>query len=109
MYSNNIYMYTVIESKSFKSKADTIWSELERLEFSSHLSLNPLEGDVIPNGRGLRKIRWSVAGKGKRGGVRIIYYNMLDDGNILLLYIYTKNTQSNIDDKRLNKLKGSMT
>lgn len=109
MYPYNIDMYTVIESKSFKSKADTIWSELERLEFISHLSSNPLEGDVIPRGKGLRKIRWSVVGKGKRGGVRVIYYNMLDDGNILLLDIYTKNTQSNIDDKRLNKFKGIMT
>lgn len=78
------------------------------MEFISYLSLNPLEGNVIPNGGGIRKLRWSGSGKGKRGGVRVIYYNVLNEGNIFLLDIYAKNTQTNVSIKNLNLLKGNI-
>lgn len=99
-------MYTIIETPAFKNKADAIWSESERLEFISYLSLNPLMGDVIPNTEGLRKIRWSISGRGKRGGVRVIYFNMLEDGNIILIDIYEKSIRSNLSAKQLSKLRG---
>ncbi|TGP42563.1 DNA-binding protein, partial [bacterium M00.F.Ca.ET.230.01.1.1] len=60
----------------------------DRLAFFTYLSQNPLKGDVIQNGKGLRKIRWANNGKGKSGGVRVIYYNMLDDGLIVCLAVY---------------------
>ena len=78
------------------------------MEFISYLSLNPLEGNVIPNGGGIRKLRWSGSGKGKQGGVRVIYYNVLNEGNIFLLDIYAKNTQTNVSIKNLNLLKGNI-
>lgn len=76
----------------------------ERLEFFTYLSQNPLKGDVIPNGRGLRKIRWSL-NKGKSGGVRVIYYNMLDDGQIVCLTVYAKKTKEDLTAKELKVLK----
>jgi hypothetical protein len=45
---------------------------------------------VIPQTGGLRKVRWSRAGMGKRGGARVIYYNRLENGEIWLLILYTK-------------------
>ena len=98
-------MYTVAETDSFKIAIASLLDLDERLAFFTYLSKNPLKGDVIPNGKGLRKIRWSVAGKGKSGGVRVIYYNMLDDGLIVCLAVYAKSDKENLSAKALKSLK----
>ncbi|MBF0785014.1 hypothetical protein E4T80_05950 [Muribacter muris] len=100
-------MYTIIESKVFKTKVAEIWSDEERLEFISYLSANPLIGDVIPHSNGLRKVRWQSSGRGKRGGARVIYFNVLEQGFITLLTIYTKNEKENLSPTELNQLKGA--
>lgn len=75
------------------------------MAFFTYLSQNPLKGDVIQNGKGLRKIRWATSGKDKSGSVRVIYYNMLDDGLIVCLAVYAKNEKENISSKELKSLK----
>jgi hypothetical protein len=57
---------------------------------------DPKAGDVIPASGGIRKVRWSRAGSGKRGGVRVIYFNHLSNGEIWLLPIYSKSARENI-------------
>ncbi|MDO4698775.1 MAG: DNA-binding protein [Pasteurellaceae bacterium] len=99
-------MYTVVETTQFKNQVDQIWNEGDRLAFISFLAQNPLVGDVIPKSNGLRKIRWQASGRGKRGGARIIYFNLLDDGLIVLLNIYTKNEKENLSSQELKQLKG---
>lgn len=99
-------MYTIIEHEKFQRKAEEIWTTDERLEFLSYLSQHPLDGDVIPHAEGLRKVRWQAKGKGKRGGVRIIYFNLLDDGFIVALDIYAKNVKENISSQEMKQLKG---
>lgn len=99
-------MYTIIEHEKFQRKAEEIWTTDERLEFLSYLSKNPLDGDVIPHAEGLRKIRWQAKGKGKRGGVRVIYFNLLDDGLIVALDIYAKNDKENLSNQDMKQLKG---
>lgn len=54
---------------------------------------------------GCRKVRWAGDGRGKRGGVRVIYYNQLGDGTIWLLTIYGKGTQENIPAATLKLIK----
>jgi mRNA-degrading endonuclease RelE of RelBE toxin-antitoxin system len=66
------------------------------LDFFTWLSVNFEAGDVIPQSGGCRKIRWSLTGSGKRGGVRIIYFTQISKGEIWLLVIYKKSTQSTI-------------
>lgn len=66
---------------------------------------NPLFGDVIPKGQGLRKIRWSAKQKGRRGGARGLYYNLLDDGLIICVAIYAKNDTENLSPNQLKTLK----
>jgi len=56
----------------------------------------PKPGDVIPASGGIRKVRWSRSGRGKRGGVRVIYFNRLTNGEIWLLLIYSKSARENI-------------
>ena len=83
-------MYTIIETPTFQEDARKIWSEQERGAFCAWLAANPEVGAVIPGSGGCRKIRWSIAGTGKRGGARVIYYNRLQNDEIWLLVIYTK-------------------
>lgn len=89
-------MYTIVETPVFSRLWPDYWSEDERTEFAVFLSLHPETGDVVPGSGGCRKVRWSRAGTGKRGGVRVIYFNRLPDGVIVLLLIYAKSAQDNI-------------
>lgn len=98
-------MFTVIETPLFTSLWSDYWSEDERGEFASWLAENPEEGDVVPKSGGVRKIRWSRKGMGKRGGVRVIYYNRLANGEIWLLLIYAKNKNENIPAHVLKAIK----
>lgn len=98
-------MYTVIETPVFQRYASDIWQDDEREAFISWIAENPLAGDVIPGTQGLRKVRWARPGMGKRGGARVIYYNMLDDGCIWLLIAYTKAKLDNLPAEFLNQLK----
>lgn len=58
-------------------------------DLQSDLIDNPDAGDVIPGSGGMRKIRWSAKGRGKRGGIRVIYY-LMAESKIYLLYVYDK-------------------
>ncbi|MGE8413932.1 MAG: transcriptional regulator [Pseudomonas sp.] len=98
-------MYAVIETEVFKRYAEPIWNDTERLEFITWLVADPWAGDVIPGTGGLRKVRWSYSGSGKRGGTRVIYYNLLSEGLIWLLIVYTKAKFDNLPSGFLNQLK----
>ncbi len=97
-------MQTVIETPTFSKLADKIWTEDERLDFVSFIAKNPKSGDVIPNAEGARKVRWGVKGSGKRGGTRIIYFNLSEQGVIELIYIYKKVKQANMTANDIKKV-----
>lgn len=97
-------MRTVIESPTFQKQAEKIWSDDERLEFIDWIARNPLAGDVIPNAEGARKVRWTVKGQGKRGGTRVIYFNLSEQGVIYLLTLYQKSEKENITANEIKRL-----
>jgi RelE toxin of RelEB toxin-antitoxin system len=66
---------------------------------------NPDSGDLIPGSGGVRKMRWRAQGRGKRGGVRIIYYARIREGQIWMLTIYAKNVTENIPANILRRIK----
>lgn len=99
-------MYTIVETDAFVAQAAEIWTTPERMDFFAHIAKNPLEGDVIPNGGGLRKVRWQCAGRGKRGGVRVIYFGLLDSGLIVMVALYAKSEKKNVSPKELKQLRG---
>lgn len=101
----DLLMLTVIETPLFTSLWSDYWSEDERGDFASWLAENPEAGDVVPKSGGVRKVRWSRKGMGKRGGVRVIYYNRLANGEIWLLLIYAKNKSENIPAHVLKAIK----
>lgn len=101
-------MFTVIETPTFSRLCADYWTEEERGTFAAWIAAHPEAGDVIPGAGGCRKVRWSRAGKGKRGGVRVIHYNQLADGRIYLLLIYAKGVQDNIAPQVLLKIKEAL-
>ena len=88
-----------IETPVFTEDLLTLLSDEEYTEFQQHLAENPLAGEVIQQTGGLRKVRWAAGGKGKRGGVRIIYYHLTVDFQIRLLLIYKKGIKDNLTEK----------
>ena len=101
-------MYTVAETDVFVRYASAVWSADEREDFVTWIANNPLSGDVIPGTGGLRKVRYTRQGMGKRGGVRVVYYNILDDGEIWLLIVYSKSKFDNLPVTFLNQLKSAV-
>lgn len=80
-------------------------SDDEQGKFQAYLIENPDDGDIIKGTGGIRKIRWSAKGKGKSGGVRIIYYWRTARDHIYLLTIYGKNEASTLTAKEKEYLK----
>jgi hypothetical protein len=66
---------------------------------------NPEAGDLIRGSGGVRKLRWGLAGRGKRGGVRVIYYLRLRQGQVWMLTLYAKNEAESIPAPVLKKIK----
>jgi hypothetical protein len=87
---------TVIEVEPFPVRAAAIWSDEERGAFIDFIARNPLAGRIIPGTGGVRKVRWSRAGLGKRGGARVIYYFYNADTPIYLLTAYAKARQRDL-------------
>lgn len=98
-------MLTVIETDEFSTWAAKVWSDSEREAFVDWIAANPEAGDVIPGTGGCRKVRWSRAGMGKRGGARVIYYLRLASGEVVLLIVYAKAKFDNLPASFLAKLK----
>ena len=100
-------MLTVAETDVFVRYATSVWTDEVRAEFVTWIANNPLSGDVIPGSGGLRKVRYSRQGMGKRGGVRVVYYNVLDDGEIWLLIVYSKAKFDNLPLAFLKQLRAA--
>ena len=97
--SRNIrIMRTTIETPLFQRQAAKLWTDEQRLDFLAWLAANPDAGDVIPGADGARKVRWVLPGTGKRGGVRVIYFNFAADDALLLVMIYAKGERENVSN-----------
>lgn len=85
-----------IETPIFTEDVKELLSDEEYGEFQQYLVDNPDAGDVITETGGMRKVRWSANGKGKRGGVRVIYYHVAAAYQIRLVLIYQKGVADNL-------------
>jgi mRNA-degrading endonuclease RelE of RelBE toxin-antitoxin system len=93
-----------IEATAFTKYVYTYLSEDEYVGLQSFLLQYPEAGQVVPGSGGVRKLRWGMAGKGKRGGVRIIYYFKCQDAEIWLLTIYSKSEITTIPSHILRQI-----
>lgn len=106
--SYDVPVLTIAETEIFSTIWPNYWTAEEFGDFCAWLAVNPLAGDVIKDSGGCRKVRWSVAGRGKRGGVRVIYFNRLANGTVWLMIMYAKNVRKDIDARVLVKLKETL-
>lgn len=93
---------TVVETPDFTAAARRLMDETERSSLVLYLALNPEAGDLVPGTGGVRKLRWGLEGRGKRGGARVIYYFHSERLPLFALDIYAKNERSDLseDEKR---------
>ena len=92
-------MFTFIELQGFSKRRQVLLPDDEFRAFQEILINDPEAGDTISGTGGFRKIRWSRPGTGKRGGVRVIYYNVTIKGRIYLALIYPKSEQDELSQE----------
>lgn len=85
-----------IESLVFSRLVPRYLTEDEYSDLQRLLAFRPDAGDVIRGSGGARKIRWAPVGRGKSGGVRVIYYWITAEDQILLLTVFAKNERGNL-------------
>jgi mRNA-degrading endonuclease RelE of RelBE toxin-antitoxin system len=95
----------IVETSIFTRQVQSYLSEDEYRQLQVALVTRPEIGVVIPGSGGLRKVRWSIHGRGKRGGVRIIYYWAISQDRILMLLMYAKNDQEDLSPDQLKVLR----
>ena len=96
-----------IETPTFTRLITTLLEDDEYRLLQAELVENPEKGALVRNGGGIRKVRFSSQGRGKSGGLRVIYYWIKDDGQIYMLLAYPKSkkdTLSNEETKILHDL-----
>ena len=98
-------MLTFIETRLFTKLLPKYLSDDEYAGLQQSLISNPEAGDLIRGSGGVRKLRWGLEGRGKRGGVRVIYYLRLQHGQVWMLTLYAKNEAESIPGHVLKKIK----
>jgi len=94
-----------IETPIFTADVCALLSDEEYAALQQHLVAQPNAGPVIAGTGGLRKIRWAVAGKGKRGGIRVIYYHVVAQAQIRMILIYRKGIKDDLTPKEKTALR----
>ncbi|MGJ7534489.1 MULTISPECIES: type II toxin-antitoxin system RelE/ParE family toxin [unclassified Variovorax] len=94
-----------MEHQLFQKLWPNYWTEDERGEFAAYISENPDAGDLIQKSGGVRKVRWSRAGSGKSGGVRVVYFNRGRFDEVVLILIYAKANLDSISGETLKELR----
>ena len=94
-----------IETTVFTKLISRLMDGDQYRELQEHLIENPAIGNLIQGSGGLRKIRWKIAGRGKRGGVRVIYYWAVSADQIRMLYVYSKTDQEDLTKDQLKVLR----
>jgi mRNA-degrading endonuclease RelE of RelBE toxin-antitoxin system len=95
----------IIETSIFTRQVRELLSDEEYRELQMALANRPHAGSVIAGSGGLRKVRWAIKGRGKRGGVRVIYYWAVPSDQLLLLLIYSKSERDDLTPDQLKTLK----
>lgn len=95
----------IIETRIFTKQVLSLLSEEEYRMLQEQLVSAPDAGAIIRGGGGIRKIRWKLPGRGKSGGVRIIYSWAISNDQILMLFMYPKSEMGNLTKEQLHILR----
>ena len=97
-------MQTIAETSEYLRRAVKLLSDDERRDVLAYLAEHPRAGDLMEGTGGVRKLRWSRGGRGKSGGVRVIYYFHSEAIPLYLLTLLAKNERSNLSKAERNEL-----
>jgi len=97
-------MITIAETTEYARRAKKLLTEQERSELITYLAAHPEAGDVMEGTGGVRKVRWAREGRGKSGGVRVIYYYHSEGMPLYLLTLYGKSEKDNLTAGERNDL-----
>lgn len=97
-----------VETHVFTARVVRLLTDEAYQELQAVLAEHPKAGEVIPGAGGLRKLRWRAAGRGKRGGLRIIYYCWSAD-RLYMLFVYDKTRQGDLTPEQLKVLRAYVT
>ncbi len=97
-------LITVVETTAYLAKSAKLLSDEERNDVVDELATDPELGDLIREGGGLRKVRFGIGSRGKRGGVRVIYYYHSRRLPVFLLAIFAKNERSDLTRDEVHRL-----
>lgn len=97
-------LITVAETPGYIRLAEKLLSEDERRDLISYLAEHPRAGDMIEGTGGVRKLRWGRGGRGKSGGVRVVYYVHSEAMPLYLLTLFAKNERANLSKAERNDL-----
>jgi len=95
----------IVEAKAFTARVGDLLEEDEYRLLQLELVQRPTAGRVIPGTGGLRKLRWALGGRGKRGGARVIYFWHAESERILMLFVYPKNEREDLAATQRKALK----
>lgn len=100
-------VYQFVEAPAFNRYRDDYLDDEGFRKLQASLAANPEAGDIVPDAGGVRKLRWrdSRRGKGRRSGLRIVYYCFLSDEEIWLLTLYDKDEMSDMTKNEKQQLK----
>ena len=93
-----------VELTPFVAFRNEYWIDEDLRGLQNFLLVSPDSGDLIRGGSGLRKIRWSAQGRGKRGGARVIYYWHVPKDRIYLIYGYAKTEREDLALQQITAL-----
>ena len=97
-----------VETPIFTRRVQQFMDDEEYGEMQAFLTLRPDAGNVIKGTGGMRKLRWAGSGRGKRGGLRVIYYWWVAKDRISMLLAYPKNEQDDLTADQLKQLKNQL-
>lgn len=93
---------SVVETPEFLSATRKLMSDEERALLVDYLAYNPMAGDLIPGTGGVRKLRWGLEGRGKRGGARVIYFHHDAGMPLFALTAFAKNERADLSPQDRN-------
>ena len=96
---------TVVETPEFIARTDKLMADEHRQILIDYLAWNPTAGDLISGTGGVRKLRWGLEGRGKRGGARIIYYFHSAEMPLFALTAFAKNERADLSQQDRNALR----
>jgi len=99
-------LLTVAELPEYLRAAARLLADADRRAIVAHLAAHPAAGDLIEGTGGVRKLRWARDGRGKSGGVRVVYYFHSEAMPLYLLTMFAKNERANLSKAERNALGG---